>query len=312
MKNKQINLAVPRTWNELTTKQLESIIPLYDKGFNENTFTCLAFLKLIDVKVLRRVVDEEKEFSTYLLRNRGFKPWITRECIPVRSWQIRSWANKFLGYLVKECTLLVSPYPEIKLRGVKYKGAADRLADVSWHQYKWAQDYLLMYREEVVHLNWLVDNNGSKTDVKKCLNQVKMFRNCFLSTLFTPEVEVVNSVTGKEEKKFVYQIGQTEANYLRFKKVTDTEFKVITLFWDGVQVYLQKNFTHLYKSGEKASKQNIDSLMNSIDTMAVIMDRLNKTSDQLYNENFFIILRVLEQISAEAEEMKKQMKEMKK
>ena len=235
-----------------------------------------------------------------------------RECIPIRSWMIHSWAKRFLGYLVKECTLQVSPYPEIKLKGTKYKGPADTLADVSWHQYKWAQDYLLMYREEMVHLNWLLDNNGSKTDIKKCANQIEMFRNCFLSTLFTPEREVMNTTTGNPEMKFVYQIGQTESNYPQFKKVTDTQFKVMLLFWDGVQVYLQKNFPHLYKSGEKATKQNIDSLMNAIDTMAVVMDRLNKTSDQLYNENFLIILRVLEQISAEAEEVKKQMKEMKK
>lgn len=309
---KKIDLTVPASWNEMTTRQMEQIIDLYDKNLQANAFQCLAFLKLINMKVLQRVVNEEKEFSIYLLRHKGILPWLKRESIPVRSWQIRSWANKFLGYLLKECDRMMSPYPTMKLKGVMFKGPGHCLADFSWHQYKWSQDYLQLFRKQQTHLQWLIDNNGSKTDIKKCVKQCKLYRNCFLSSVFTPEVYHTNDTTGKQEQTFTYQQGQTEKNYGYFNKVTDTQFKVIIVFWDGVMAYFQRTFPHLYKSGSGASKVNDDMLKNEAVNMVTLIDRLKCTSEKVYAENMMFVLETLERISMEAEEMKKMQAQMKK
>ena len=126
-KKKIINLpALPSSWNELATEQLEGIVRIRtrlatlmvnDEKRGDVEYRLQIFLLLGGFKVTHKTVKNDDGTFTYLLQRRGIKPRLLMERLPFQSWEIAYWIDKYLKFLDEPMERTLPPYTFIRRYG---------------------------------------------------------------------------------------------------------------------------------------------------------------------------------------------------
>lgn len=285
-----LNLNSPKGWNHLTTPQLEWLQGVYERRMeNESQFLAIVFLGIMGIVVEDRPCEEEPEAYYCHLEKDKEKVFL------IRPYEIYAFSQK-LKWILSECKLTRSPYPLLKIGKQEYRGPANKLSDFSWKQYKMASDFYTLYMDSVK---------------RKRPNDVLLYK--FIATLFTPKRLIYNAELQGKEEVFSYSPSQWN-NWGAFRKrFTDTQVKVIFMFWNGCCGYLADTYRHLFRPASKSKGKNNpeDMLKMEAGTMAVIMDRLKITESEINACSMFTILQMLDTMQLEAEKQKDMVAKMK-
>ena len=302
MKNEapiQIDLKVPRSWNECTTEQLELVAAVIMKHTNSQDryhpfdWTMVKtelFFVLTGVEIVRH--DRESEVTT--CRYDGFE-------FELEPWQILSWCDQLLKWVDDpKQTRLIFPYKELlpyvrptmrywcgmKLPWLEkcYHTPQELLQDFKWHQYRYLQDYMDEYIRLSNHIVKMQQGVVDKDRLKELNAQQREARNEFLAVLF-----------------------HCEKCQHRVRAINDVQWQVILFWWGGMMHYLQKTYPHCFKGGGKKQKKqrqpNPLELYTSI--IATMQVKTGLDEEKVNNQTFHIVLEQLERIAKEAEEMEK-------
>lgn len=275
-----MNFTLPKNWNQLTTPQLEWLQTLYNARLEDKAvFLAMAFMGLLNIVVENR--DYEDEPGAYLCHMEGKKD----DKFLLRPYEIQ-YFSKQLDWLLKDCTLTKSPYPELKLGKQLFRGPATKLSDFSWQQYKTASDLYFLYYEN-----------------KSPMHQKNILLAKFIATLFTPERELFNPETQKVEMSFAYSPSQMNLWGVFRRRMKADQMAVVLMFWNGCCTYLANSYRHLYKqSGTKKDDNTKNDMLKTNASISVaIMDRLKLSEEEMNHTSMGTILEVLDIMHLEAD-----------
>lgn len=299
---KDVDVTFPTCWDELSVKQLEQLANLYTRQLPKPQFCLLAYLYLAKLRLLQTFSGDAISGITYYVRRKGFLHWLLRERIPFTGMELAYWSRNALAFLFEDCDRIIFPYPFMRLRGLRFRGPSELCQDFSWRQFKWASDYLTLYRDESVVLLDLARSGAKKDEIKKQTRVVRSARNLFLATIFTPRKRVVNPETHRIETVYRFETGQAARYHRRFNSVSDIRFRCILFFWDGLSHYLHNAFPLIYKEEGAAT---VDALKAEAQITETLKRRSNLTTEEVYAEPYTHILETLERLASEAKEIEK-------
>lgn len=173
-----IDLTLPRSWNECTTEQLETIARITrDRVIHADRYNhfdpfeikVALFFLLADLQIVRGIdptLSADKQYYTVIRRGvENDAPF------PIYLWQIHYWltrdtdprTGKLLNYGILDWMdsdtpggLFVFPYPTLSRRGTgflrrllpkQFSGPDVLMQNFSWAQFRYARDYMTMYVE---------------------------------------------------------------------------------------------------------------------------------------------------------------------
>ena len=326
-KRKKIHLpALPKSWNHLSTEELEEVNHLMrrkqqalqttDSDTVDRRFKLQCFLYLTGLKLLKRTAMDDKDEVVYLLRRRGITHLFER--IPMRSWQVSQWIDSGLSFLDDSQKRTMSPYQFVRVRGKKFKAPADLLTDLTYQQYSSAQTLLSGYWNTVKLIDTLIERNASRAAIREQLKKIHEYQCKFLAALFTPsyiEKEAVKE--GKtikvHRRVWIYDQSQINENAWRFRKVSSRMFPVMLQFFQSVQLYFSYIFPDLFTTDKGAGSK--DMLTIEVETVNAVMKYQGfKDYKEVYESDSVRILGVLNTMSKDAkqiEEMNRKMKSKK-
>lgn len=278
-----IDIRMPSAPEDIPVKAFRRIALMIHHRLDEGVLLAQSFLLLCPVKLKQWKANDPKETYRFRLPRRG---WY--DCIPryhyLTAEEVLSFAKSNLSFLLEDDFLTTNPLTTIRLRKnwhslpVLFKSADTLLSDCSWAQFKFAETYLEAY---------IATND-------------RLHRNMFLATLYSRRRRYVENNLIK--RGFKYEIGQ-EADYQLFDQVSDIDFFIITLFWNGCQSYLRSVYEHLYGSGKKGKQ--VDHYADNAKNIVTIMDRLKCSEKEVYDTHHTTILETLNRMVYESKEIEK-------
>lgn len=284
-----MDITLPKNWNQLSSQQLEWLQTIYmQKIKSESVFLSVAFMGLAGIVVEKKPCMDGQAYVCHLENNKKSK-------FLLRPYEIVCFSQS-LKWLLKECTLNRCPYPELKYHGIIYKSPSTKLSDFSWKQYKVASDFYTLYIRSVQ---------------RKRENPEYFYR--FIATLFTPKRMLFNDRTQKLEPAFLYSVEQSENWTVFSENLLPVQANIIKMFWEGCMQYLSSAYPGLFKPAGKHQKTGSREDMLKMEgcTMAVVMDRLKISEQEVNTCSMFTILNILETMKMESEKQKEHITKMK-
>lgn len=327
MNRKRIELpAIPSQWNELEGWQLESIHCLHTRMMKKMTeenqdkvkteFRLKVFILLGGFKVLHRAYKKEDDSYIYIIRRKGFKYWLKTERIPMESWQIHQWMERFLAFLDDPYQLMEFPYPYINRKGKKFKAPETLMVNVTYEQYGNAQRFLVEYWETMQQAETLADKKDKRRELKELLMKADMNKAHFLSTMLCPSSiqTYITDESGTYQSNrtvWIYNANQAEENARFFKgKKCNILFEIMVQYVQSCLGYYKEAFPDLFTSHK--GNNNKDYLVMEADNINGIKKYAGfRNYQDIYNSNMFFIFGVMDNMCKEAkaiEEMNKKMK----
>lgn len=319
-KTLRIDLKVPKSWNQCSREQLETIAtvivvrtasatlfhPIDMYAVRVDCFFALAGLEIMKGGDMKDDTPVEKRY--YLCRVKG-----TKETFPVYLWQVDSFVNSELSWIgdEKSAGLTNFVYPTLK-RGHffhrhTYDGPGTLMQDFSWQRYRFAQDYMEWYVKASNHLVQMIrrPRQFSKDDVKEQQRMVEQAEGHFLATIYNRKITYTDPDTGRKTRGFNYSSSQADDNWQDFRGFDPIKWQVILLWWSGMMKYLKHKYKRVYK------RQNVDTSIPTTPldlytrTVATMEKYLGLDEQTVNNQNFHIVLQHMEDIAASNEEMEK-------
>lgn len=324
-RKKTINLpALPSSWNELSTEQLEGIARIRarlavlmatDEKRGASEFRLQVFLLLGGFKVMHKAYKNDDGTFTYILRRRGIKPLLCMERLPFQHWEISYWIDQFLGFLDEPTERTLPPYKFIRRYGRRFKCPEVLMTDITYQQYSAAQSYLVDYWDNVKLLETQLTDGATKKAIKATNRNISEARANFLATLFVSsslQVQVGSEaeVRRVHRKTWTYDAIQAEQNVRYFRRRSKVLFTVMSQFFQSVQAYYKISYPDLFTSHGGGSEK--DPLIMETDTLNAIKKYAGfKDYQSIYDSNSVFIFGVLNNMSKEAkaiEDMNAKMK----
>lgn len=219
-----IDLSLPRSWNQCTTEQLETIAACILKHtvladryhpFDWMDVKSELFFLLTETEIIRKEAPthtptddpDPDAAATYICRQAQKGSLMSRLLpyhgnrqqpeFPLHAWQVLSWIDTQMKWLDDEnSTLILFPYKHLVFTRhwqcrrpfIKktFYAPAELLQDFTWQQYRHLQDYMSMYIEQQ---NTLVKTTSRRHNPEQIAAQqtaLKSTRDEFLKVLFTP------------------------------------------------------------------------------------------------------------------------------
>ena len=310
----RVDLQLPRSWNQCSTEQLETIAACILKHtalatkfhpFDWMDVKSELFFLLAEIEIVRiETKEDDPEDVVYVCRHLEKKKKLKSHYVMfnLRSWQVQYWIDTQLQWMDDEKnTLLFFPYKQLLfIRKWKWKwpfakkvslAPAELLQNFNWQQYRHLQDYMSMYIDQQNTLVKLM--RYQKYEEKAAETQKALFdtRNEFLKVLF-------GSNTSEKDNADVEK---------KVKHITEVQWQVILLWWSGMMQYLMQHYPRCFKTTTTKKKTknppNPFDLYTSIIT--TIQDKSHIDEDKINNQTYTIVLEHLERIAKENEEIEK-------
>lgn len=323
---KTINLAaLPSSWNDCTSQQLEGIARLrFQANINKMMmeeervnieYKLRVFLLLSGLKVVKEAELKEDGTYTFLFRRRGLLPLLRRERIGMQNWEVDYFIENSLGFLDTEAERYLAPYTFIKRGRHVFKCPDDLMVDVTYQQYTMAQSYLSDYWDTVRLIGELIETDR-RAAVKAQRLELIRIRSLFLSTLFMGW-GWQSARNGNEEqiklrrKVWFFDVDKSEQNAKHFRRGTDMLFMVMLQFFQSCQNFYSNSFPELFKHTEEDGN-NSNMLVIEADTMNSLLKYGSFTNySDIYGSNAVFILGLLKNMAKEAEAVKQMTEKMK-
>lgn len=296
MIDNKFNWRIPRSWNEVPTKQLETISKmtldynlmladgnrLAEPQFKLKVLLLVSGLEDVILTeynagndwyyfpVSSAIIDEGKGCITCctskILRWFGRK-LCTPECdrynhyVKVSAEVIHHLTKEHLKWIDDPYQRLVSPYAFLTVNGKKYKGPTDKMTSVTYQQYTTAQNIITRYWQVQENLRWLLKNNSSEEAILQQGKALDQIRKMFLACLFCPG-QIAKEITRDGKKIEVHRMTwdydpiQLE-NYKEFDTaLCDRVFPVMLQFYFSVQQYFSSIFPDLFVKRDDGEKKD--------------------------------------------------------
>jgi len=311
---RHIDLKLPRSWNQCTTDELETIaacilrhVAMQDRyhPFDWVTVKTELFFLLTGLEIVGEVSDpvdddpDERNRAYLVRRNKKEEPF------PIYIWQVQSFVDQHLAWIDDEKqSLIIFPYKQLlwewrfQLRPPflkkHYLAPGELLQDFSWREYRHLQDYMEQYVRLQNQMAKMQQGAIDKDRLAALARQMLDARNKFLAVLFKTENYPLSTLHSP-----------LSTIHSPFKKVGPVQWQVILFWWSGFMRYLQKQFPHCFKSSKKTGKRPPNPLELYTSIVATMQTQAHLSEEDINNQTFHIILEQLERLAKQNEEMEK-------
>lgn len=324
-KQKRIDLDFPRSWDELTGKQMEHIHLLKQRAVGKaqgsrdpervvNEYKLLVFLYLAGLKVRKRAYRKDDGTYIYIVRRKGWKHLF--EEIPMESWQVAQWITGLLGFLEEPNTRLEAPYDFFRIGLKRWKAPDSQLTSLTFEQYNHAQQYLMAYWDTYNSAEEMLKNGASRKAVKHLFRESEQYKAMFLATLIVPPVRQTEHVDENgtyrvDRTAYIYHSSYGERNWKRFTgKRWRWVFEVMQQFLQSCLEEYRNKFPDLFTTHKGGEDK--DFIVLEAGKMNAIKKYGSFTNYQdIYNSNTFFIFGVLSNMCQEAKQIEEMNRKMK-
>lgn len=322
----RIDLRIPTSWRQATTKELELIARIMMTEsqrmtpyhpFDMQSVKVAVFLLLSGLEICSDIVPAVNvEDQYYQCRRTSERRWYKRWWNFIRQkdnqpfslylYQIREICEKHLSWLDQPSNIVRFPYPKMKRNGVSFMPPSALMQDFSWQRYRFATDFMAGY---IQASNMLIRMKKSKvayslSDYRKQEKLVEDYRAMFLATLFVRKIKKMDNDTHIVVRDFAYASNQSVDNMNFFRHFPDEKFQVVLFWWGGVHLWLQKKYPHCFKKSD-VKKAMANPLELYTRTTATMEKYLGMKEVDVNRELYTVVFQHLEDMAKEAEEMEK-------
>ena len=293
---RQIDLHLPRGWNDCTTRELEQISAAM--MLNTQQATRLRPFDWAKVKVdVVLSVNNLQVLGENLFRQRTRKFFRKQEPFPITTGQMMDLCSR-LDWIDapqdKQQPLYRFPYPVLRLDWLhEYHGPDVMLDGYTWTEYRHLQDWMQAYMAASNRL-LRVQRDGRATilDHRQAMQAVDDARSHFLAVLF--------------RAKMALSDGDRAAR--PFRDFDPVRWQVILLWWSSLMQQLMVKFPRVFKAqpvkGRHRQKQQSPwDFYNHV--TATLADEYKTSETDQAQETYSVTLQKLENMAARAAEMEK-------
>lgn len=314
MKSTTLDLHVPKGWQMCTTRELEMIAEEMIRAqmmaslsrfhpFDWVEIKTRLFFRLAEVEVTD-MVEDEYENNIFICRH----PSLGKTEFPLETWQVHSFLEQLKWLDATDAKgrplpmpKMMWPYPKrvwvpwsqtkewhIYYPWFEWCTPGGQLLDgMTWQTYRFINDWMEAY---TIKANAIVaerEKHG-KTDPKqlrRLMREERDLRTTILSLIFgCPKWRI------------------------RIARISEVEWQVIMFWWSSMMQYLKEQYPKCFKSSAKPSRSKqqplpIELYTRSMATLQKYLEGL--TEDEINAQTAHAILRHLNDMAIEAEEMEK-------
>lgn len=309
METRHLDLHVPKGWAQCSTRELEMIAEEMIRAqmmaslsrfrpFDWTEIKTRLFFRFAEVEVLDTRTEEQ---NTFICRHGEVE-------FELETWQVHSFMERLKWLDATDSKgrplpmpKLMWPYPTRLRRWWPlwkrdYFAPGELLDGMTWQTYRWINDWMEAYTNTA---NALVEarkrlrvgepaGSGMKReDVTAIVRQEQDIRLTVLSLVFgCPKWRV------------------------KLARVSEVEWQVIMFWWSSMMQYLKEQYPKCFKSSDKKPRSRSKSTPLPIELYTRSMATLQKylgglTEDDINRQTAHAILRHLNDMAVEAEEMEK-------
>lgn len=299
---RRIDLHLPRGWHDCSTEQLEMIaaaiiveqqrVDRYHP-FDWTRVKVRLFFAMTGLEVCHTESTEGTDGDVaYMVRfRRGDK-----RPFPIYVWQVHACIEHLAWLDDQKATMpkMMFPYPRRIRRWSwrfwqrDYYAPGELLDGMSWQTYRWLNDWLEAYTAANNRLAAARHSNSAerlgREETKALIQQEPNIRLTVLSLIFgCPKWRI------------------------RLVRFTEPQWQVVLFWWSSMMQYLKQQYPKCFKSGSPRKRKQVQSLPIELYTqsMAVLVTDLKLTEDEVNHLTAHVILRRLNTMALDAEEMEK-------
>lgn len=293
---RQIDLHLPRGWNDCTTRELEQISAAM--MLNTQQATRLRPFDWAKVKVdVVLSVNNLQVLGENLFRQRTRKFFRKQAPFPITTGQMMDLCSR-LDWIDapqdKQQPLYRFPYPVLRLDWLhEYHGPDVMLDGYTWTEYRYLQDWMQAYMAASNRLLRVQrDSRATILDQRQAMQAVDDARSHFLAVLF--------------RAKMALSDGDRAAR--PFRDFDPVRWQVILLWWSSLMQQLMQKFPRVFKAqpvkGRHRQKQQSPwDFYNHV--TATLADEYKTSETDQAQETYSVTLQKLENMAVRAAEMEK-------
>lgn len=307
---RQIDLHLPRGWNDLTPGQMEEVSSVLtgqaaagNGNINMEAVRTRLFFRLsgLDVKGPSIKGDSPGDTAIPVARKGG------KEVFTLSVWQIHYWIEERMKWLDTPCTRLMFPYP-FHTAGAWtgrrcYEGPAALMQNFSYRQYRLSGEYLNWYVLEGNRLASMRKETGSP-EWKRQGKAVGKAKGMFLATLFNRRHLYRDAETGRMKKGYRYVSTQSADNWRDFASFPDVKFQCVLLWWSATMLWLKKRYPKVFREGKPERNPQTNPLELYTRTTATMEKYLGLNEESVNRELYLNVLQHLQDMMDESDRMK--------
>lgn len=306
MKPMTLDLKVPRGWAYCSTRELEMIAEEMIRAqmmaslsrfhpFDWVEIKTRLFFRFAGVEVMD-MVEDEYENNVFICRH----PSLGKTEFPLATWQVHSFLEQLKWLDATDAKGRPLPMPKMawpyptRLRRWwplwkrEYYAPGELMDGMTWQTYRWINDWMEAYTNTA---NALVAERekGAKGSgpIAPLVRQERDIRQTVLSLIFgCPKWRI------------------------RLARISEVEWQVIMFWWSSMMQYLKEQYPKCFKSSDKKPRSRSKQQPLPIELYTRSMATLQKylgglTEDEINAQTAHAILRHLNDMAIEAEEMEK-------
>lgn len=322
---KHLDLHVPKGWAYCTTRELEMIAEEMIRSqmmaslsrfhpFDWIEIKTRLFFRFAEVTIVSQYVYDGDETdarygnTTFVCRH----PSLGKETFELQTWQVHSFMEQLAWLDATDAKGRALPMPKLmwpyptRLRRWwplwkrEYYAPGELMDGMTWQTYRWINDWMETYTQTA---NQLVEarqrNHGDRSHDASQRNQ--------------GPVPLILQLARQER-----DIRQTVLSLffgcpkwrVRLARISEVEWQVIMFWWSSMMQYLKEQYPKCFKSSDKKPRSRSKQQPLPIELYTRSMATLQKylgglTEDEINAQTAHAILRHLNDMAVEAEEMEK-------
>ena len=327
MKPTTLDLKVPRGWQQCSTRELEMIAEEMIRSqllasisrfhpFDWTEIKTRLFFRFAEVTIVSQYVYDGDEtdarygLTTFVCQH----PSLGKETFELQTWQVHSFLEQLKWLDATDAKgrplpmpKMMWPYPERlwRLRWKRWKPEKDYyrpgelLDGLSWAQYRLANDWMEVYTNAA---NGLIaeQEKHAKANPERIRSLAEQQENARLEVL--AQLFYVSDPAEPSKVK--------SAPRRLLRKITEVEWQVCLFWWSSMMQYLKEQYPKCFKSSDKKPRSRSKQQPLPIELYTRSMATLQKylgglTEDEINAQTAHAILRHLNDMAVEAEEMEK-------
>ena len=294
---RQIDLHLPRGWNDCTTRELEMISAAM--LLRQQSATRLRPFDWAKVKVdVVLAINDLQVVGENLFRQRTRKFFRRQAPFPITTGQMMDLCSR-LDWIdaptAQQQPLYRFPYPVLRLGWLhEYHGPGTLLDSYTWTEYRLLQDWMGVYMQWQNRLITLQHDLHATPEQYLDMNrQMDSARAHFLAVLFR-----ANRV-----------LSHPDSAALPFRDFDPVRWQVILLWWSSLMQQLMKKFPRVFKPqpvgrGRKQQKhQSPWDFYNHV--TATLADEYKISETEQKSETYSVTLQKLENMARKSEELER-------
>jgi len=304
-----LDLKVPKGWAYCSTRELEMIAEEMIRAqmvaslsrfhpFDWTEIKTRLFFRFAGVEIVSQYVYDGDEtdarygLTTFVCRH----PSLGKETFELQTWQVHSFMEQLAWLDATDAKGRALPMPKLmwpyptRLRRWwllwkrDYYAPGELMDGMTWQTYRWINDWMEAYTNTA---NALVDARTKREDVATLAKQERDIRLTVLSLVF-----------GCKKWR------------IRLARIGEVEWQVVMFWWSSMMQYLKEQYPKCFKAGNKKSRSRAKQQPLPIELYTRSMATLQKylgglTEDEINAQTAHAILRHLNDMAVEAEEMEK-------